>query len=140
MSEEDELVVDEIRKKQIVKYEGYPEYVRDLIAQSFYFLYSSHADKCEEEWGYCQTKAEVVDLWLEGKFEMKERITFEEFTMLKDHIRTQLKKAKEREEREKVSGKEECEGDCLDCEEECKYNSPKEDDATRKLKTGNYIY
>ncbi len=74
----EDVVLEKLRKLAIVKYDGRPETVRDFEANSHYFLYIWDHKSLEEEYEWRMVKASTLDMWFEGKFEMKERITLDD--------------------------------------------------------------
>ena len=72
----EEEVLEKLRRLALVKYCGRPEEVRDYECQSHYFLYMWDREHIDEEFTFREVKAKVIDMWFEGNFEMKEKITF----------------------------------------------------------------
>lgn len=74
----EEMVLEKLRKIAVLKYCGMPEEVRDFECQSHYFLYIWDAKHADEELEFREVKGRVVDMWFEGQFQFRERITLEE--------------------------------------------------------------
>ena len=75
---------EKIKKKAIIKYEGQPEYVRDWETISHYFLYIWNRENTEAEHEWRAVKAQTLEMWFEGKFEMKDRITLDDLYVKND--------------------------------------------------------
>jgi hypothetical protein len=73
-----EEVLEKLRKIAIIKYCGQPEDMRDYEVQTHYFLYMFDVKTFEKELEYREVKGRVIEMWFEGTFQMKERITLEE--------------------------------------------------------------
>jgi len=123
----EEIVLEKLKKRDIFKYEGFPEYVRDFETQSHYYIYIWDAEDCEEEWAYRQTKAMVIDMWFEGKFVMRDHIYLEDLKNIKTYVDKEMEKEK----------KDACDGNCDECEEECNKGTPPppENEKERKART-----
>ena len=83
----EDVVLEKLRKLAIVKYDGRPETVRDFEANSHYFLYIWDHKSLEEEYEWRMVKASTLDMWFEGKFEMKEKITLDDLYKKTAHER-----------------------------------------------------
>lgn len=74
----EEVVIEKLKKLAMLKYDSQPEAVRDFEALSHYFVYIWGPEQLEEEYEWRMVKASTLDMWFEGKFELKERIRLDE--------------------------------------------------------------
>jgi hypothetical protein len=81
-----EEVIEKLKKKAMILYDGQPEAVRDFETLSHYFVYIWKSEDLEDEFMYRQTKAMVIDMWFEGKFNFKEKITMDDLAKSKQEL------------------------------------------------------
>jgi hypothetical protein len=74
----EDVVLEKLRKLAMLKYDGFPEAVRDYETHTHYFLFIWNVEVLETEHNWRMLKQTTLDMWFEGRFEMKGKITFED--------------------------------------------------------------